>query len=95
MVDLLDRAAQNTMVRTSQADLRDVDRKGLLWSVFFHNLSYRNIYTFEYTNLDYLYILGSWMKKQCILEHPTIAFWKEPLQFGVEDRSQVKINVSY
>lgn len=34
MVDLLDRAAQNTMVRTSQADLRDVDRKGLLWYIY-------------------------------------------------------------
>lgn len=37
MVDLLDRAAHNTMVRTSQADLRDVDRKGLLWLVLFLN----------------------------------------------------------
>ncbi|XP_045454107.1 unconventional myosin-XVIIIa-like [Melitaea cinxia] len=31
MVDLLDKAPQNTIVRSSQADLRDCDRRGLLW----------------------------------------------------------------
>lgn len=31
MVSLLDRASQNTMVRTSQTDLRAIDRRGLLW----------------------------------------------------------------
>nr|XP_026488065.1 unconventional myosin-XVIIIa [Vanessa tameamea] len=31
MVDLLDRSPQNTIVRSSQADLRDCDRRGLLW----------------------------------------------------------------
>ncbi|CAH2238920.1 jg13728 [Pararge aegeria aegeria] len=33
MVDLLDKAPQNTIVRSSQADLRDCDRRGLLWSL--------------------------------------------------------------
>ncbi|XP_072934275.1 unconventional myosin-XVIIIa [Epargyreus clarus] len=31
MVDLLDKSPQNTIVRSSQADLRDCDRRGLLW----------------------------------------------------------------
>ncbi|XP_041972232.1 unconventional myosin-XVIIIa isoform X2 [Aricia agestis] len=31
MVELLDKAPQNTIVRSSQADLRDCDRRGLLW----------------------------------------------------------------
>ncbi|CAH0713656.1 unnamed protein product, partial [Brenthis ino] len=31
MVDLLDKAPQNSIVRSSQADLRDCDRRGLLW----------------------------------------------------------------
>ncbi|KAH9643524.1 hypothetical protein HF086_015672 [Spodoptera exigua] len=31
MVELLDKAPQNTIVRSSQADLRECDRRGLLW----------------------------------------------------------------
>ncbi|XP_045516824.1 unconventional myosin-XVIIIa isoform X1 [Pieris brassicae] len=31
MVDLLDKSPQNSIVRSSQADLRDCDRRGLLW----------------------------------------------------------------
>lgn len=31
MVSLLDKQAQNTVVRTSQTDLRECDRRGLLW----------------------------------------------------------------
>ncbi|XP_013184101.2 unconventional myosin-XVIIIa isoform X2 [Amyelois transitella] len=31
MVELLDKSPQNTIVRSSQADLRDCDRRGLLW----------------------------------------------------------------
>ncbi|XP_045503326.1 unconventional myosin-XVIIIa isoform X2 [Colias croceus] len=31
MIDLLDKAPQNSIVRSSQADLRDCDRRGLLW----------------------------------------------------------------
>jgi len=31
LVSLLDRTSQNSMVRTSQTDLREADRRGLLW----------------------------------------------------------------
>ncbi|GBP00633.1 Unconventional myosin-XVIIIa [Eumeta japonica] len=31
MIDLLDKAPQNTIVRSSQTDLRECDRRGLLW----------------------------------------------------------------
>lgn len=31
LVNLLDKAAQNSVIRTSQSDLHDCDRRGLLW----------------------------------------------------------------
>lgn len=31
LVNLLDKTAQNTVIRTSQTDLHEADRRGLLW----------------------------------------------------------------